>query len=599
MSANKPLDDAIIIGIDFGTTFSGVAWAHCRRPEHIELVTSWEAEFSHCSDVEKAPSQLHYAKNEKRTTWGYSVPPDVDALKWFKLLLLDDRDLPSTVSDSAQLREARRLRKAANKDPVKIIGCFLRKIWNHSIDSIQRTIGADMLQKSKFHVVITLPAIWPAYSQQRMKQAAAMSGILDERSCGETTLRFISEPEAAALATIEDLVERTTIKVSHDSPQVGRVKSADVEASLVIPSSCATLEVALSYVIKSTEPFVVKECVEGDGDLCGAVFLDENFLNLIKRKLPKGSWNNVSKADEKKFLNDGWEHGIKPQFENQSRNWLIDLPENCTGSSFKGLKRRRSLQLTSDEVLSVFRPVVDKIEALVRRQTDAIEANHFQPPKYIVLVGGFGRSRYLFNRLQKQFGSTILQARGTKPWTAICRGAVVQGLTTLNMSPTLGVKVEERVARMSYGTDYATDFVPRVHRKEDRYWSETRQKYQAGGQMHWFLRKGDSITNKHPVQRSYLEYFSDRIDKMTTEIFCSEKFPPPSRKDRSVRRLCQIIWNREIVPDSLPTYTNPIGKVYYKLEHDIEMTCEDGTLDFTVYYNGERVGARNIEIKFD
>jgi hypothetical protein len=50
-----------------------------------------------------------------------------------------------------------------------------------------------------------------------MKQAARVSGILDDRSCGETTLRFISEPEAAALATIKDLSKRSTIKVKRPS----------------------------------------------------------------------------------------------------------------------------------------------------------------------------------------------------------------------------------------------------------------------------------------------------------------------------------------------------------------------------------------------
>lgn len=46
-----------------------------------------------------------------------------------------------------------------------------------------------------------------------MKEAAKLSGIVDERDCGETVLRFISEPEAAALATIKDLSKRSTIKV--------------------------------------------------------------------------------------------------------------------------------------------------------------------------------------------------------------------------------------------------------------------------------------------------------------------------------------------------------------------------------------------------
>lgn len=194
--------------------YSGVSWAYSREPEEIELVTSWDAELHHCSDVEKAPTELVY-DDDDNTTWGYSVPADKDALKWFKLLLLDEDDIPCALSGSTQLDKARRLQKATNKDPVEIIACFLRKLWNHAIDSIKRSIGAELLKRSKFHVVITLPAIWPPYAQKRMKEAATLSGILDSRSCGATTLRFISEPEAAALATVKDLSKRSTIEARH------------------------------------------------------------------------------------------------------------------------------------------------------------------------------------------------------------------------------------------------------------------------------------------------------------------------------------------------------------------------------------------------
>lgn len=153
--------------------------------------------------------------------WGYSIPPNKDALKWFKLLLLDEKDISKDVCASSQLHEARRLRNEANKDPAEIIGCFLRNLWNHSIDTIKRSIGADLLQSSKFHVVVTMPAIWPHYAQQRMKRAVKLSGILDKRSCGETRLRFISEPEAAALATLKDLSKRSNTKVRPSSCRFG------------------------------------------------------------------------------------------------------------------------------------------------------------------------------------------------------------------------------------------------------------------------------------------------------------------------------------------------------------------------------------------
>jgi hypothetical protein len=84
------------------------------------------------------------------------------------------------------------------------------------------------------------------------------------------------------------------------------------------------------------------------GDLCGGVFLDEEFLKLVKKKTPTLSWASLSRLEEKKFLNDEWEHSIKPQFENQMRTWPVYLPDSCnSNSSTSGLKRREILELSS------------------------------------------------------------------------------------------------------------------------------------------------------------------------------------------------------------------------------------------------------------
>ncbi|KAH7273994.1 hypothetical protein B0J15DRAFT_567509 [Fusarium solani] len=572
MAADQPTEDAIIIGIDFGTTYSGVAWAYSREPNNIAIVTSWEAELNHCSDKEKAPTQLWYNSNND-ATWGYSIPADNDALKWFKLLLLKRCDIPADIATSEPLANARRLQEATGKQPVEIITCFLRKLWNHGIESIKRSIGAELLNKSKFHAVITLPAIWPPYAQRHMKQAAGLSGILDARSCGATTLRFVSEPEAAALATIQDLSKRSTIK-SDDTIIV-----CDAGGGTVSHSSSRRA-------------------------LCGGVFLDENFLNLIKSKVPRGAWDQVSKAAEKRFLNDGWEHGIKPQFANQQRSWLVELPDACNDTPRK-LKRRRAFELTSltesprDEILSVFSPIVDKIVSLVRRQYDAIERKYSQHPKHIVLVGGFGRCRYLFDRLQAEFESSVLQAQGSKPWTAICRGAVVHELSKQNFSADSSVKVEARIARMSYGISHNSPFDDLKHLQTDKYWCDKERKYKARNQMTWFLKEGDDITSRRPVRHSFYRLFSESVGYVTEDIYCSASYPAPSRNDHTVERMCQLKWNRHVRLESLPKYTNPIGEVYHELKYTVEMACEDGTVDFAVYHDGVRVGAQNVEVDFD
>ncbi|KAL6358276.1 hypothetical protein LRP88_08459 [Fusarium phalaenopsidis] len=502
MAASQPIDDVIIIGIDFGTTYSGVSWACSREPEEIELVTSWDAELNHCSDVDKAPTKLLYGDDDN-TTWGYSVPADKDALKWFKLLLLDEDGIPCALSASTQLDKARRLQEETNKDPVDIIACFLRKLWNHAIDSIKRSIGAELLKISKFHVP------------------------------GDTIV--------------------------------------------VCDAGGGTVDL-ISYVIESIDPFTVKEC------LCGGVFLDENFVKLIKSKVPRGSWDQVSKAEEIKFLNDGWEHGIKPQFANQQRTWLVDLPDACndTPSTSRKLKRRRTLELSSEEILSVFSPIVNKIEAL-----------------HIILVGGFGRSRYPFDHLQTKFESTVSQSRGSKPWTAICRGAVVHGLSRHNVCPQLGIKVEARIARMSYGVSCHDKFDRSKHREEDKVWAEDRYEYRADNQIRWFLKEGDDVTTKQPVRHNFWKLYSKPLGDISDSINSSLASPAPSRRDYTVERLCTIKWNKHVGLESLPTYTNAIGKVYHVLQYTVEMTCEDGTVDFAVYHDGKRVGAQNVEVEFD
>ncbi|CVK82888.1 hypothetical protein FPRO04_00315 [Fusarium proliferatum] len=568
MTANQPQGDAIIIGIDFGTTYSGVAWAYSRQPDDIEIVTSWDSQLNHCSDVEKAPTQLFYDERAQGVKWGYGIPSENEPLKWFKLLLLETKDIPVEVAASTQLQESRRLKDKVMKDPIEIIATFLRNLWDHTTESIKRTIGADLVRRCKLQVVITLPAIWPPYAQQRMKQAAQQSGILDARSAGATSLHFISEPEAAALATIKDLSKRSTIKAG--------------DTIIVCDAGGGTVDL-ISYVFESTDPFVVKECVKGDGGLCGGVFLDEAFIKLIKNKVPKGTWNFVGHSDEKKFLNDQWEHGIKP---------YSDLST--------GLKRRATLDLTSNEISSVFSPITDKIEALVSRQVDAIQAKYHKEPKYIVLVGGFGRSRYLFNRLQDCFGDeTILQSRGTKPWTAICRGAVVQGLLRHDPSLSVGLNVEARIARMSYGIKYRTPFIAGKHKKVDKVWVNDEQQHKAENQMQWFLKEGESISEKNPVHHDYYRLLSGSAVQISETIYCTTKFPPPARAPKalaSVQELCTVTWNKAIDARKLPKWTNSQRKTFSQLDYRIQMDCDDGTVNFKIIHKGAKVGEQSFEV---
>ncbi|KAK2772863.1 hypothetical protein CKAH01_13767 [Colletotrichum kahawae] len=587
MAAKSEEENVIIIGIDFGTTFSGVSWAWSGQPMDIEVISKWESKLGRNSDKEKTPTAMIFKGKRGEVSWGYGLAPDgkQEPLKWFKLLLVDDEDLPTSIRESSQVAAARRLVKDANKDPVEVISCYLRHLWNHAIECIAKSGGADLVKMCKFHIVITLPAIWPVYARQRMQRAADDAGLLEDRPAGPTTLSFITEPEAAALAMMRDQGRRPNIQA--------------------ITSWSAMLEVVLStcsYEIISKEPFSVREAVQGDGDLCGGVFLDESFIDKLKEKVTPQAWDNVPEAEARKALNNDWENNIKTSFVGEDEDFYFGLPAECRapGSSQRGVKRKKNLMFDLNDLTEVFDPVVNRTTKLVKKQIDSVLRKTGRNPKKVILVGGFGRSDYLRIRLQKEIGhaTEVLQSSGNRPWSAISRGAVIQGLTQRSLAPGLSVNIKSRVSRMSYGVAYLTGFVQGKHAKKYKCWSEEEQVWKAVSQMAWFLEKGTDISTAKPVVREFYRLYDTPPKKIEETIYATSSWPAPNEQNEDVKELCTISWTKKINIHSLPRYTNPLGKVFSQLDYNVDMNCSGGTVDFSVVHDGKQLGTKNVQVVF-
>lgn len=134
-------------------------------------------------------------------------------MKWFKLLLIDKADLPERLRFSHEVLSANNILQKYNKDPVEVISDYLRCLWKHAYSEISVTLGRQVLESCDLKIIATLPAIWPPYAQVRMREAIGIAGILDKRPAGVPTLLFISEPEAAALASLNDIVDKSDVKV--------------------------------------------------------------------------------------------------------------------------------------------------------------------------------------------------------------------------------------------------------------------------------------------------------------------------------------------------------------------------------------------------
>jgi hypothetical protein len=182
---------------------------------------------------------------------------------------------------------------------------------------MKRARGAGAVDGLPFKVALTVPAIWKPYAHEKMREAARAAGILSSRVCGQTTLKLVSEPEAAALATLNEF------RNCHN------VEKGDVYVVCDVGGGTADL---ISYKIKETGPLILYESVEGKGKLCGGIFVDETFQTLIKQRIGQQRWEKLTRASKVKLMNDEWEFGIKRAFDGEpNKKWTCQLPPDAVG----------------------------------------------------------------------------------------------------------------------------------------------------------------------------------------------------------------------------------------------------------------------------
>ncbi|TFB06377.1 Heat shock 70 kDa protein 12B [Trichoderma ghanense] len=580
-------DSTIVIGIDFGTTFSGVAWARASRPEQIDIITSWKSHFNFSNDKEKVPTSICYTGEGEAPLWGYAAPVGESTLQWFKLCLLDEEDIPRYLRGSTHLQTAKSSLSKMGNHAVDVISDYLRELWKYSLSCIERAEGASMVELSAFRVVVTLPAIWPAYAQFRMKEAIEKAGILEPRGVSDTTLEFISEPEAAALATLRDMSDRPDMMLG--------------DHFVVCDAGGGTVDV-ITYTVTNQAPMEIEESVRGDGSLCGATFVDERFRNLLKHKMAWDTWDKLGEDGIARLMNNEWENGIKRQFCNDGSKWTLQIPI---------ISRKRdhdeyscpTIDITNRDVIDVFTPVMSQIVKLVTAQIQEVKKRYKKQPKFIILVGGFGRCHHLHSCLHDALKSqvNILQSSGARPWTAVCRGAVIRGLETSDSAQESAVR--SRIARASYGTMCnVTPWTEDEHDARDKEWCPVTRVFIAADQASWFLRirlqKGETIQVGKCIEMGFHQDLDKPVDSISTYLIYSNAPIPSDRCDETVKELCQIRWSRVPEFDQLPSWRNSKGQSVKRLSYVIKMTSNGVSLDFEISHEGRVVAAKNVVVDY-
>jgi len=569
-------DTKLIIGLDFGTTFTAVSWAITAGREQVYTIDDWPNPFGSTRNEDQVPSTIAYDRTGKVAKWGYYVREqdrDTFRFSWMKILLDPSHRY---YKEAPRIKEMVARLTQLGKTAEDVVSDFLKCVWDHTLATLRRKL--EELELFTLQVVLTVPAVWSPAAKDKTLKAAIKAGMPED-------IQLVPEPEAAALAVLKGKTEENTVKIG--------------DAFVICDAGGGTVDL-ISYIVENVKPLRMKECVMGDGGLCGAIFLDEEFERYIRTRVGREQYDRLSmRAKENMRVN--FDRGLKRSFARDTTERLLVELHGIADNSDDDIEDE-TITIKYLTMLEIFDTICVKVQALVEKQLAAIQRKGLQA-KMVVLVGGFGESKYLYHFLETANKLSypnlrVLQDKGAI--LAVCRGATHWGLEQTQSPGTRSVG--SRISRYSYGIAYCHPFDPDIHDEADKYYDESKGEYYAEGHVKWLLKRGDEVVEGRVLTGYTVAAVPANMDDSYgpnwytwDTLLCSQaEVPPVRRADPAVKELASALYSipmQEI--RKLSKYSSE-GKEWYNVSYSRDILCGAARLQFRAIHNNQLIQATDV-----
>ncbi|KAL4813417.1 hypothetical protein BDW67DRAFT_177860 [Aspergillus spinulosporus] len=563
-------DRKLVIGIDFGTTFTGVAWAETRRPDHISIIEAWPSHIGTQEGISnvKVPTELRYTKNPdsdgETVEWGFQIPGLVDRYQWFKLGLDESNHLVLTKS-------------WGDKTSEQLTEDYLSSIYKHIMYTLDQKLGSALLKTIPMEFSLTVPAIWTeAAKDKTLKAWKKASG-----SKKKQVISLVSEPEAAAIYAIHGL--------DPHGLQVG-------DSFVLCDAGGGTVDLISYKIIALTPILQVEEVTTGTGGPCGSTFLNRRFADFLTRKLGREEgWDDEVLQEAVERFDSYVKKQYSPTIDGTS-GYVIPVPGLPNNSALN--VRRGKVTVSPEEMHFIFEPLILKVIKYVQ---DQISACGDTEVRAVLLVGGFGQNSYLKERLRDALKNVeVLQPPNA--WTAVVRGAVMMGLSKTKALKT--VNVVSRKARKHYGIELSYPFNAEKHDESRKYWCTRHCQYRANV-MVWFLTKGSTLEEEKPIPIKFYQDFpvSDgRPNMLCIDVLANAvDTSAPVHRNSDTKALVTLKANLITVPQvdlDWTVITRKDGKEYYCLDGVIEATYSSAETRYVLSVMGKKYDTVSAEYAY-
>ncbi|KIW81060.1 hypothetical protein Z517_04083 [Fonsecaea pedrosoi CBS 271.37] len=569
-SVAAPARRQILVGVDFGTTFSGVAWAQTSCPELQNTIIQWPDRDGSLEGQtsEKVPTELSYTDTD--CLWGFGIPDEQPRHQWFKLALDPNQKSNELSLLAVDYPDPKALPPGYNDEPsrTKLVTDYLRELQQHTEKILRRKLGDSIFDTTPLRYTITVPAVWSDSAKARTHGCAFGAGMGSD-------IQIVSEPEAAIMYALNTM-----------DPQNLRVKDNFV----LCDAGGGTVDL-ITYTIRSLKPKLkVREAVPGGGGACGST-----FLNRIFRRYLEENFSHLDGFDDDTLedaLNE-FENITKRRFTGQEQSIVIRVP-GLTDNIAKGIKRQK-LTIKAAVLKDLFNPVMTAITTLVKHQLQQSKG-----ARAVILVGGFGQSPYLRSCIQQVIGKDIEIMQPAYGWTALVRGALLHALHDTTPDE-LRVTVDSRRVRRAYGSRCLKPYDIRYHMGFAKDWNDFQGRYDVTA-MRWFVQKGHEVDQETPV---ITEWFLPRlvsegpyqVRNFTLYTFTPEhEEPAPKFPCEEIKEFVTLTADLASIDHSeIPIEVGKDGKDYYVLDYQIKVAFFSAHMEFSLWRRGKQYGMVEAE----
>ncbi|PKK66996.1 hypothetical protein RhiirC2_752500 [Rhizophagus irregularis] len=371
-------DIRVVVGIDFGTTYSGFAFAHKSNPNEIIVQDYWRRH----EGWFKTPTVIKYDDSYTNViSWGLSAlatrprgrswRPSSKPIELFKLHLLENG-----LSETATLPDALNY-----KDVIKD---YLRELGK----DIKRRVRGHWCRidfDSQVIIVITVPAEFDDNAIAIMSECAVAANLI-ERENNERNLKFITEPEAAAIASVNSLRREY------------HLNSGDL--FMVVDCGGGTVDLTTRELLNDDK---LSEITVRAGDNCGSCYVDQAFIDFLGSKIGKSAIDTLKEnhyvnlqyivqefCTTTKIFFTGQEEEFQTYYLNLDE--YEPIKEYIIGEELEKLIADEwMIEAKFDDVKKMFDPVIERIFTLIRGQLEQLKRLK-KEISLMLLAGGFSES---------------------------------------------------------------------------------------------------------------------------------------------------------------------------------------------------------------